>query len=422
MQLVIIAGGKGTRLGLKDIPKPMAKINNKPILEYQIELAAKSNIDEIFIMEGHFSEVIEDYFQNGEKYGIKIHHIKEKKPLGTAGCFKLIENRLKERFMVFYGDILMDFDIDSFINFDKKQKSTGTIIIHPNNHPYDSDLIAKNKENQITEIISKPHSANEYNNNLVNAGVYILSKEIFKYIEDGVEQDFGKDVFKKVLKDNKVLMGYKTAEYIKDIGTKERFCQAENDILKNIPFLQNKKHKRPCIFLDRDGVINENMDITPSVKNFKLINGAAEAISVINKSGFLAVIVTNQPMIAKGFISFEDTEAIHKKMETLLGEKNAFIDEIYYCPHHPQSGFKGEVKELKKKCNCRKPDIGMLLKAKNDLNIDFEKSWIIGDSQADIDAGKNAKIKTVAIGNISNSDYNTNNLYEAVELIIRMSE
>ena len=159
MQLVIIAGGKGTRLGLKDIPKPMCPINNKPLLQYQIELAKRYGIDEIFILSGHLSQVIVNYFGDGSQFGLKIHHVVEPHPLGTAGSLKLIEDQLTDRFLVFYGDVVMDFDISSFINFDSQDTNTlGTLLVHPGNHPYDSDLVEVNSHNDIIGFFAKAPS------------------------------------------------------------------------------------------------------------------------------------------------------------------------------------------------------------------------------------------------------------------------
>ena len=154
MQLVIIAGGKGTRLGLKDIPKPMVKIGDKPLLEHQIGLAKRFGIDEIFILSGHLSDKIVDYFGDGTKFGVKIHHVVEPYPLGTAGCIKLLEGKLEERFLVFYGDVVMDFDINEFIEFDKRYDSIGTIIVHPNDHPYDSDLLELDDNNRVVGMLT----------------------------------------------------------------------------------------------------------------------------------------------------------------------------------------------------------------------------------------------------------------------------
>ena len=419
MQLIIIAGGKGTRLGLKDIPKPMVKIGDKPLLEHQIELAKRYGIDEIFILSGHLAHVIEEYFGDGSNFGVKIHHVIEPYPLGTAGSLKLLEGKLKDRFLVFYGDVVMDFDINSFIKFDKQYDSIGTTIIHPNDHPYDSDLLEIDKNNKVTKVLPKPHNDDEYYQNLVNAAVYIFSPKIFEYIEDGVSQDFGKHILPKVVNAGETLIGYKTPEYIKDMGTADRFEAVKNDFITGKVARLNKQNKRPCIFLDRDGVINKDMDSKPLCKDFELLDGVAEAIKSINKSDYLSVVVTNQPMIAKGFVTFEEVENTHKKLETLLGEQNAYLNGIYYCPHHPEKGFDGEIEELKIDCECRKPKAGMLLQAQKDLNIDLEKSWMIGDSQRDIDAGKNANCKTISIKKDLGADYITQDLNDAVNHILK---
>lgn len=419
MQLVIIAGGKGTRLGLKDIPKPMVKIGDKPLLEHQIDLAKRYGVDEVFILSGHLANVIEEYFEDGSKFGVKIHHVVEPYPLGTAGSLKLLEGKLNDRFLVFYGDVVMDFDIASFIEFDKQYNSIGTTIIHPNDHPYDSDLLEINKNNKVTKVLPKPHQVGEYYQNLVNAAVYIFSPKIFEYIEEGISQDFGKHILSKVVEAGETLIGYKTPEYIKDMGTADRFEAVKNDFLTGKVARLNKQNKRPCIFLDRDGVINKNMDSKPLCKDFELLEGVADAIKSINKSDYLSVVVTNQPMIAKGFVTFEEVENTHKKMETLLGEQHAYLNGIYYCPHHPEKGFDGEIKELKINCECRKPKAGMLFRATKDLNIDLEHSWMIGDSQRDIEAGKNANCKTISIKEDFGADYIAQDLKDAVNYILK---
>lgn len=412
MQLVIIAGGKGTRLGLKDIPKPMCPIAGKPLIEHQIELAKRYGINEIFILSGHLSQVIIDYFGDGQKFGVKVHHIVEPYPLGTAGSLKLIEHQLNDRFMVFYGDIVMDFDINSFIGFDRQDLSTvGTLLVHPGNHPYDSDLVEVDKNNYITGFLSKPHPIDLIYRNLNNAAVYIFNPEIFKYIESDKPADFGKDIFPKILEQAGKLRAYDTPEYIKDMGTPDRLKVIENDFVNGLVHNLNKVNPRRAIFLDRDGTLNVNMDTNPNVNDFTLLPKVPEAIRMINESHYLAIVVTNQPMIAKGFISFEDLDNIHKKLETLLGNERAYVDAIYYCPHHPEQGFAGEIKELKINCNCRKPKPGLILQAAKDFNIDLQNSWMIGDSDSDIEAGKSAGCNVIKL----TEDFN---LLQAVKKVL----
>ena len=209
MQLVILAGGKGTRLGLADRPKPMVEINKKPLLEHQILLAKEYGIKEIFILSSYKAEIITSYFKDGKKFGIKIHHIIEETPLGTAGALKTIEEKLEDRFLVFYGDIYMDFDIKSFIEFDKQHDSVGTLLLHPNDHPEDSDLVEIDKKNIVKNLILKPHN-DIYYTNLVNAAVFIFSKKIFNYINKNTFCQIEKDIIPTLLENNETIIEIKT--------------------------------------------------------------------------------------------------------------------------------------------------------------------------------------------------------------------
>ncbi len=161
---------------------------------------------------------------------------------------------------------------------------------------------------------------------------------------------------------------------------------------------KNLKNKQKAIFLDRDGTINKYVGFLRDIDEFELLDGVADAIQEINASGYLAIVSTNQPVIARGEVSFDELEMIHNKMETLLGQKGAYLDAIYFCPHHPHKGYEGERPELKFDCECRKPKPGMLLKAAQEFNIDLAQSWMIGDGENDIKAGMNAGCKTALIG------------------------
>lgn len=420
MQLVILAGGKGTRLGLTDIPKPMCPIDGIPLLERQINLAKRYGISEIFILAGHLAHVISDYFGDGSKWGVKIHHVVEEKPLGTAGCLKLIENRLNQDFLVFYGDVVMDFDITSFVK--SHTSGIGTILVHPNNHPYDSDLIEVDNNGKVCRILPKPHAEGMVYRNLVNAAVYVFSPRILSYIENDTMQDFGKDIFPKLLEKGETLYAYHSAEYIKDMGTKDRLPLICEDVKNGKVARLNKQNKRPSIFLDRDGVLIKDMDKNPKAENLEILPNVIEAVRKINQSDFLSIVVTNQPMIAKGFVTFDDVEEVHKTLETKLGQDRAYLDGIYYCPHHPEKGFAGEIPELKIECDCRKPKAGMFYQAAKDFNIDLSKSWMIGDRESDMQAGKNAGCKTILVGKtIDSSEYadmQFADLLEAVEFIL----
>ena len=397
MNLVIIAGGKGTRLGLTDTPKPMVEIGGKPLLEHHIDLAKQYAIKNIYILSGHLSGVIVDYFGDGRKFGVNITHIIEKSSLGTSGAVKQLENRISERFMVFYGDVFLDVDLKSFIDFDSEADSVANIIVHPNDHPHDSDLVDSNDENIVTAFHSKPHDKNQYYRNLVNAAVYILSPDIFEYIPRHMPSDFGSDIFPLVLQSDKVIRAYKTAEYIKDIGTIERLGKVSRDIISGKVERFSKRHKRPAIFIDRDGTIVRDVDLLHRVEDLELLPFSAAAIKKINDSDYLSFLITNQPVVARNLCDISVIAQIHNKLETLLARERAYLNNIYFCPHHPDKGYPEENSEFKIDCDCRKPKTGMISKAVKEYNVDIESSWFIGDMTADIQTGKNAGMKTILV-------------------------
>ena len=432
MQLVIIAGGKGTRLGDISLPKPMVNVGGKPLLEHQIELARRYGLKDILILVGYKSEQIIDYFGNGSKWEVNITYSVEEKPLGTAGALKSVEHRINGRFMVFYGDTMMDINLLKLVEYDGSFPSIGTLLCHPNDHPHDSDIVEINEDsNEVVCFHSKPHNENLYKPNLVNAALYILSKDILSFIEPDEKCDFGKDIFPKVISAGGKLIAYNTAEYIKDMGTPDRLEKVESDFLKGKVNLLNSENKRKAIFIDRDGVINKEVGDLRNADEFKLINNVDKAIGMINNSNYLAVVITNQPVVAKGWCSYEELHKIHNKMQTELGYNNVFLDRIYYCPHHPDRGFDGEIENLKIDCHCRKPKIGLIMKAVSDYNIELDGSFFIGDTTTDIKTADNAGltsllVKTGYAGEDNKfkvkPNYVCDDLYSAVKKIFELEQ
>jgi len=395
MKILIIAGGKGTRIAsvTNEIPKAMIPVAGKPVLEYQIELAKRYGFTDIILVIGHLGNVIQDYFQDGSKWNVTITYIEEKNALGTSGALPQLRELLSEDFFVFYGDTIMDIALDKMLSFHEKKEAEATLFLHPNNHPYDSDLVAVDESGQITNFYSKPHPNDLICRNLVNAALYILSPKIIDFIPVDQKSDFGKDIFPAGLVAGLSMYGYISAEYIKDMGTPDRYEQVCGDVISGKVAKLNKINKRKAIFLDRDGVISKEIDLLKAPDQLELIQGAAEAIKLINQSGYLAIIVTNQPVIARNLCSLDELNVIHSTLETLLGREHAFVDSIYYCPHHPDGGYPEERKEYKILCECRKPKPGMIIQASQDWNIDLSKSYIIGDRISDIKAGENAGLK-----------------------------
>lgn len=428
---VIQAGGRGTRLRelTKDaIPKPMLLMNGKPMLEWQICRLKEYGVTHIILITGHLGKNIREYFRNGADFGVEIKYIEETVPLGSAGSLYYLRNRIKdENFLLIYGDVIFDVDFDRMESFHFSHRSEATLLAHPSAHPYDSDILLKDNRDRVLGMLPKNKKRDSWYNNCVNAGIYILSADILECIEEGKYTDLEKDVLMPYILKNRVF-AYCTPEYVRDAGTILRFREVEEAFDKGIPGRKNLKKKQKCIFLDRDGTMNVYKGFVYNPEQFELEANTVEAIRMINASEYLAVMVSNQPVVARGLCGIEDVEAIHNKLMTLLGEEGVYLDDIIFCPHHPDSGYPGENSAYKIKCNCRKPATGMLDKMKDKYNIDFSDSYMVGDTTVDIKTGYDAGIKTILVhtgeagkdGKYSvHADMEAPDLLEAVKLILR---
>ena len=427
--LTILAGGKGTRLQSvqPELPKCLSRIDNRPLLAHQLDLAKRYKIEKIILLTGYLSEQVEDYV-NGSPFKENTIILREKKPLGTAGAFRNLGKYWKETILVLYGDVVCNFDINRFFAFHRKKKAAATLLVHPNDHPFDSDLIELNENQRITEIHKKPHPEGTDRTNLSNACAYLVEPELLSVIPDG-PSDWAQDVFPSALSSGMPLYGYNSSEYFKDMGTPERLEQVRKDFVKGKVTRGSYEKTRAAIFLDRDGTINKEVDRCHNKEDFELLPGVAEAIRNINCSEYIAVVITNQPVIACGFCSVEELSKIHRKMDTLLSLEKAYVDALYFCPHHPDKGFPGEIPEYKIKCECRKPNIGLIERAVHEHNIDLSRSVFIGDTTRDIEAGHRAGMKAILVKTgyagldkkyNSKPDYIAGDLKEAVEYVLKV--
>lgn len=398
VEAVIVAGGKGKRMGYLtgSIPKPMLKIAGKPILEHQINFLRCNGIKKVFILVGHLGYVIKDYFDNGRNFDVNIEYFLEDEPLGTSGCMKVLEGKIKNDFLVLYGDLMLDINLDDFVAFHRTKGGAGTLVSHPNDHPYDSDLVIVDDHCKIIGILANDRKP-KYYSNLVSAAVYMLSPAVFNYIPKDVPSDFVRNTFPEMLKCSERLYSYKTAEYVKDMGTVDRLGKVSKDFLSGKICRLSKKFKRPAVFMDRDGTLIKKVTLLHKVEDLELFPFSASAIKKINDSDFLVILITNQPVVARNLCDILAIKEIHNKLETLLGEKSAYLNDIYFCPHHPDRGYSEENVEFKMECNCRKPKTGMLRHAAEKYNIDMELSWVIGDTTTDIQTGINAGIQTILV-------------------------
>lgn len=398
--VVILAGGKGTRLKkhLGDLPKPMVPIAKKPLLEHQIELAKHYEFSQITLLVGYGAEKIRAYFENGATWNVEIHYMVEPVPQGTAGAVLKALDRLPDRFLIMYGDTMLNVDLRRFYNAHIYYGADATLFLHPNDHPQDSDLVDVDEQNRVIAFYPYPHDSERYFPNLVNAALYVIEKAALEAYKDltGV-LDFGKHLLPRMLSDGKTLYGYRSPEYIKDVGSPERLYKVAADFHSGRIQQDSFVHSAPAVFLDRDGTLNVEKNRIHSTGDLELIPGVTQAIRRLNHSFYRTIIVTNQPIVARGDCSESELKEIHNKLETLLGREGAYVDAIYYCPHHPDRGFPGEREELKFACSCRKPAPGLVDMATKELNLDREHSWLVGDSTVDILTAQNAGLKSILV-------------------------
>lgn len=388
MKAVIMAGGRGTRIAnlYPDIPKPMIEVAGKPLLLHQLDWLQCQGIYDITIVVGYLGHIIKNYFKD------RVNYIEEHSPLGTAGALYWLRETMQEDFLLINGDIMLDICLERMIKYHKKKGGLATILAHPNDHPFDSGLIECNLNGGVISWYAKEDNRPVWYRNLTNAGVHILSPKLLSRFKEPKKTDLDRDILKPLITEGK-LFAYISPEYTHDVGTPERLKKADLDFRSGRIKTKNLANKQKAVFIDRDGTINKAVGYISRPEQFELIDGTSKVIRNINNSEYLAICVTNQPIIARGELDFAGLQTIHNKMETILGENGAYLDDILFCPHHPDSGFEGERKELKIVCNCRKPNIGMLEQAVKKYNIDLTQSIMVGDSLRDRQTAERANCK-----------------------------
>lgn len=423
-----MAGGKGTRISsvASDIPKPMIKIENMPVLEREIECLREQGFTDLIITVSHLGHIIINYFGDGsgvspvtgKPFGVHIEYFVEEVPLGNAGALYKLKDKLTEDFLLLNADAIFDVDFNRFVDYHKAKGGLVTLFTHPNSHPYDSGLIIADKNGAVEKWLAKEDERPQWYRNRVNAGLHVISPEVLETEITTPKIDLDRQILKPLAGTGKMFC-YDSPEYVKDMGTPDRYESVCRDFHEGRVRAKNLKNKQKAVFLDRDGTINKYVGFLRNIDDFELLPGVADAIKKINASGYLAIVITNQPVVARGEVSFEELEQIHNKMETLLGAEGAYLDAIYFCPHHPHKGYAGERSELKFDCDCRKPKPGMLLKAAEDFNIDLSQSWMVGDGENDIKAGKAAGCKTALIGSGEyGQDKIVNSIYDFANTIL----
>ena len=390
--VVILVGGLGTRLGsiTKETPKPLIKINNTSFLNQLISKLLKYNFKNIYLMCSYKKEKFFDEFNNKIIHKTKIICIDEGNAMGTGGALFKIRKKIKKNFILLNGDTFFDIDFNILNNKKLNRNSIFMCITHKkntiNNYKLNNLLIKKDRI-----------SFSQKKTNLINGGIYIINRDILQSIENKYSS-FENDILSKEIRKNKVIGKVFDDNFI-DIGSPKKL----NYLKKNPDIIQNK-----CFFLDRDGVINKECGYILNFRNFIFLNGVKRAIKYLNERRYLVIVITNQAAIGKGIISEKKLELIHAKMKkNLYLANNAYIDDIYYSPYYKDS----KIHKYRKNKYDRKPNPGMIFKAKKKWNINLSSSFFIGDKLTDKQASSNSNLGFYYKKNVS--------LYKQIKSIIK---
>jgi mannose-1-phosphate guanylyltransferase / phosphomannomutase len=444
IRAVIIAGGPGTRARAMTgdrIPKALLPVAGIPIAFRQLAALAREGVNVVTVLAGHLGSALRCGIEpEAARLGLDLEVLIEDAPLGTAGCLTSLRGRVDEPLLVVYGDILFDLALAPLLEAHRLRQAILTIVAHPNDHPDTSDLLVVGEDGLVSAIIPVGTNPHGDRRNLVPAGIYLAAPEFIDHIRANERADMIKEVLPRLIGVGARIAAYNTPEYLRDVGTPKRRALAEQDIAAGRVEMLSLHRVHPAIFLDVDGVLSEEIGghgvLTPEA--IRLTSQAGAAVGAINKAGALAIAVTNRPQLAKGLITRTQLDAILGRLEALLASAGGVLDRIYFCPHHTQSGFAGEVPELKIACDCRKPAPGLLLRAAQDLPIDMSRSAMIGDSLRDIGAAHLAGIpgygvrtgygcrdrEAVAGSSAQNAlpDLMFDNVAEAVDFALRYEE
>lgn len=375
IDIVILAGGKGSRIKklINNCPKPLARINkNKTFLDYLLNNICKYNINKIFILAGYKGNKIYKAYHGKNINLVPVKCIVEKKPLGTAGSLLQIKKKISKKFMIINGDTIFDINFDEFKN-NKIKKDEIFIALSKSNY--------KSPGARLYNLaIRKKRVIFKKNSKLINAGIYLVNRDFLKNIKPSTFSLENEIIFKLI--NQKKAKGKIYNNFFLDIGTPKTLKLAR----KILP----KYFYKPALFLDRDGTLNHYTEgkYIYKFRNFKFKTGTVEILKKITKNFYL-FLVTNQAGIGKNIFTENDFINLHKKIKEFLTRKNVYINEIKFCPFHPLA----KIKKYKKNSLLRKPGNLMVEQLKKDWEIDFKKSYMIGDKRSDELCAKKSKLR-----------------------------
>ena len=408
-QAVITLGGKGTRLKeiTNDVPKPLWRIEGYSALNWAMKVLVREGIENFIWITNYKHNLFLDeanFLKDFYKIKILIHQEVEQK--GEAGSLLDISKKLNNQFLFLNGDIIFDLDISRLFKFHIVNNSDITFVTHLTTHPEDSDCIIEDKNLSIYKYKLKNENKNANGFYLGNAGLSIITKRVIKEVimshkntkkELSLFQDFVIFSHKK----NFNVFSYNTSEYLKDMGTPERLKKVSRDIKNGEVERYSYRNKQRAMFIDRDNTLNKCFEgeYIVDINQINLFEKRIKNISKLAIDFDLVILITNQPQISMGKVSWQKVIEINGEIIVRCQSLGLNISSFYLCPHHIIKGFKDEIIALKSSCFCRKPQPGLFLEAAFNRNIDLNNSIMIGDSWRDKKAAEEINLQFINAAN-----------------------
>jgi mannose-1-phosphate guanylyltransferase/phosphomannomutase len=396
-QAVVLAGGVGSRLAseIGQRPKLLIEIGGISLAERQLNEFLSTGIKTVTYLLGVGSdEAIAELLVLKKKFAgrFKIEWHIEGERLGTGGSLLNSLDSIQDSFMIMYGDLYLNCNLLDLEKRFLNSNADFACVVHPSSHMFDSNIVEVDTEDQIVGFHKKDRKSEFLVRNLGNTGVYFFKRHIF--LDYKVQKcDLDGDLIPQFLNESRKGIAMRHHGFIRDIGTPSRL-QESSRFSHPTDF---HELNRPTLFLDRDGVVNKHLGHITNPSQIVLREGISSLISRFNRAWYWVIVITNQPVVSHGEISMSRLDQIHAMIDIQLSKQEAYIDEYFVCPHHPDKGFSGEVRELKTDCNCRKPSLGLLELAKAKYKIDLDRSVMVGDTWRDEEFAKRAGISFVSL-------------------------
>lgn len=402
VQVVVLMGGLGTRLKdyTKACPKSLVDVCGRPFFDYQLDLLTAWGFKDFLFLIGYRAEMIEEHYGDGSDRGISIKYSYDgEKLLGTGGAVRSAMKYLADDFLLIYGDSFMDIDYAETLYRYEKGKAAGAralMTVLRNNNRFDKSNVVMDGERLVLYDKHNPTPEMDY----IDYGVCMYERSLF----EGFDEDEAFDI--AVIQHELSVKGQMTAQIVTkrfyEIGSPQSLAEFSAYVTKR--FAEN----HPAVFVDRDGVINEivwnedieQLDSPLKVSQFKFLPDVAKALKIFKDKGYYIFVVTNQPSAAKGKTSLASLYDINTHMIGALSEEGVDVDDLFMCPHYPKELPTTKEKFLIKKCNCRKPEPGLIYRAMRKYSIDMSSSYMIGDSCSDVKAGAAVGLQTIFIGDL----------------------